>query len=275
MSLPVHVINLDRVPERAVFMQAQCAAAGFDDVRRFSAVDAATMTASPRYRPARWGAYWSLLPSEVAVFESHRALWEVIAASNNPAVVLEDDVLLSRAAARLCGVLAGRAEAFDMVKLDGLSWPMRLGPETIVGDAALRPLESVVPSAAAYLLSPAGARLLLRRSQSYCDHLDDFITRRHPGYRAFQLVPAVAMQAMFADLSGLSDLQQSIAGSERTSSAPRARAPKGPALYRLGKEVRRGAQKLSRRLWRDRLLQKRGGHVGEIPLASDLPPYRA
>lgn len=274
MSLPVHVINLDRVPERAAFMQAQCGQAGFDDIRRFSAVDAATMAPSPRYRPARWGAYWSLLPSEVAVFESHRALWEAIAESGRPAVVLEDDVLLSRDTARLCEVLAASAERFDMVKLDALSWPLRLGRETVVGDAVLRPLDGVVPSAAAYLLSPSGARLLLRRSRAYCDHLDDFITRRHPGYRAFQLVPAVAMQAMFADPSGLTGVPQSIAGSERTSAAPRARAPKGPALYRLGKEIGRGARRLARRLWRDRLLQARGGHVGEVPPASDLPRYR-
>ncbi|WP_028092166.1 glycosyltransferase family 25 protein [Pseudodonghicola xiamenensis] len=274
VSLPVHFINLDRVPERAAFMQEQCARAGFDRVHRFSAVDAATTPLSPRYRPGRWGAYWSLLLSEVAVFESHRALWQQVAESGQPAVLMEDDVLLSEQAGAVCAALATAAERFDMVKLDSPGGPLRLGPATRMGGQSLRPLTGVIASAAAYLLTPTGAALLLRQSQSYCDHLDDFLTRRYPGYRAFQLDPAVAVQGMFADLADRSDIPPSISGSERTGAAPRARADKGPAAYRLVKELRRSTRKMTRRLITDRLLLARGGCLAAVPLASDLPPYR-
>ena len=275
MSLPLHFINLDRVPERADFMHAQCAAAGFASVTRFSAIDVKRMRPCARYRPERWGEYWSLLPSEVAVFESHRAIWEKIAASERPGVVMEDDVLISRHAGRICEMLAARHEQFDMVKLDGLSLPLRLGPATQVGEAEIRPLRSVVvPSAAAYLLSPAGARLLLHWSEQYCDHLDDFITRQRRGYRAYQLLPAVAVQAMFAELSGVEHLPPSVAGSERTSNAPGGRAPKGPLIYRLFKQARRTWRKLKLATGADRRLVARGGFVGEVPLAQDLSGYR-
>lgn len=274
VSLPVHFINLDRVPERAAFMQAQCARAGFDSVHRFAAVDAATAPISPRYRPGRWGAYWSLLPSEVAVFESHRALWQQVVESGQPAVLMEDDVLLSEQAGAVSAALAPHVDRFDMVKLDAPGGLIRLGPEVTLGGMSLRPLTGVIASAAAYILTPSGARLLLHRSESYCDHLDDFLTRLHPGYRPFQLAPIVALQGMFADLRDVPGIPPSISGSERTSAAPRARAPKGPAPYRLGKELKRSARKLARKLYADRALLAQGGRIGRLPVAPDLPGYK-
>ncbi|MDA3889604.1 MAG: glycosyltransferase family 25 protein [Allgaiera sp.] len=276
MKVPVFYINLDRVSQRAKFMETQCAHAGFDGVCRFSAVDAASMPPSPHYQPGRWGAYWSLLPSEVAVFESHRRIWTKVAGLTVPAVILEDDVLLSRLADRRCSDLADFAERFDLIKLDALAGSLRLGPETRIGKVAVRPLTGVVPSAAAYLLSPIGAKLLLKLSERYCDHLDDFVTRVRRDYRAFQLTPAVAVQGMFADVSCVPDIPADAAGSERTASETGAasRAARGPALYRLRKEAVRGGRKLVRLLWRDRALVTRGGVIGEVPLAEDLPPYR-
>ncbi|MDK3020353.1 glycosyltransferase family 25 protein [Pseudodonghicola flavimaris] len=273
MSLPAHFINLDRVPQRADFMQAQCAIAGFDRVHRFPAVDAASAPISRRYRPGRWGAYWSLLPSEVAVFESHRALWQRVRDDGAPAVLMEDDVLLSAEAGAVCSTLAPHADRYHMIKLDAPGDPLRLGPEVPMAGMSLRPLTGVIPSAAAYILTPEGAEILLRRSERYCDHLDDFLTRPHPGYRAFQLSPIVAMQGMFSDLSGRPEIPASIAGSERTAPAPKARADKGPVPYRLAKEIRRSLRRLSRRLHGDRALLARGGFIGTVPRSPDLPPY--
>lgn len=277
MSPVCYFINLDRVPERADFMRAQFAGAGIFDPVRISAVDArqADMEAVPRYTPKNWGPYWTLKSTEIAVFESHRTVWERIAETNQPGGVFEDDVLMSQSAGAVIADLGQNSDRFDMVKLDALSGVIRLGPEITLGNTRLRPVTEVLPSAAAYLLSPEGARNLLRRSQSYCDHLDDYITRPQSDYRAFQLTPAVAVQGMFADVADRPDIPASIAGSERTGLG---QAPvdydRGPAAYRLLKELRRAGRRLARKTYSDRQLLSRGGLVAEVPLAEDMPTYR-
>ncbi|GHE00936.1 hypothetical protein GCM10008024_14560 [Allgaiera indica] len=261
-------------------MTLQCRSAGITHPIRFSAVDAkeAAHDTFTRYGPHDPNApYWEMTPTEIACTESHRAIWEAVAQTGRPSVVLEDDVLLSTTAADVIAGLANHAASFHLVKLDALSFVVRLGPAVSLGQQRLHPLTHPVPSAAAYLLSPAGAAILLSRSQSYCDHLDDFITRPAPGYRAFQLWPAIAVQGMFAALSGEADIPSDVAGSERTTSEQGTvpRPARGPALYRLRKDAIRTGRKLARRLWRDRSLRAAGGTVGVVPLAEDLPPYRS
>jgi len=270
----IYFINLDRVPERADFMTAQCSRVGLVDPVRFSAVDAAEGHDFPRYQPRRWGPYWTLRRSEVAVFESHRALWEKIAAATGAGVIFEDDVLLSDSFKDVIDALATGAASFDLIKLDALSGRVRLGAETQIGSSRVRVITDVLPSAAAYMLTPEGARKLLSRSGQYCDHLDDFITRPFDGFRAYQLLPGIAVQGMFADVGARMDIPASIANSERTGTTQPAPYDKGPVIYRLAKEVRRAGRRLTRKIYRDRALIRAGGLIGEVPLASDLPGYR-
>ena len=44
------------------------------------------------YSPKSWKAYWELTPTEVAVFESHRLLWEKCVKTNVPFLICEDDI---------------------------------------------------------------------------------------------------------------------------------------------------------------------------------------
>ncbi|WP_425046578.1 glycosyltransferase family 25 protein [Primorskyibacter sp. S87] len=277
LTADVYFINLDRVPERAAFMLGQFSNAGISDPIRFPAIDArsAEMRDCPRYRPHSWGPYWTLRETEIAVFESHRAIWEKIVESDRPAAIFEDDVLISTQAGAIITALSDYSDRFEMAKLDALAGQVRLGPEMRLGDSRLHPITEVVASAAGYLLSPTGAQSLLRRSQSYCDHLDDFITRPARGYRAIQLTPGIAVQGMFADVRGRDDIPASIAGSERTAfgSEPTSDG-RGPVPYRLAKEIRRGWRRSARKIFRDGQLQRQGGLIGEVPLASDLPGYR-
>lgn len=276
MTSHVYFINLDRVPDRAEFMRGQFGAAGIADPIRVSAVDAAQsdMSRTERYAPRSWGEWWTLRPTEIAVFESHRSVWQRILDAGHPGAIFEDDVLLSKSAGQIIQNL-GAADGFDMVKLDALAGQVRLGTEHHIGGHCLRPIRQVLPSAAAYLLTPRGANLLLRHSQRYCDHLDDFITRPWPAYRMFQLLPGIAAQGMFLDLARRPDIPGSIVGSERTDFG---RAPvhdgRGPVPYRLWKELRRSGRKLSRRLGADRKLVAQGGQIAEVPLAADLPGYK-
>lgn len=272
--MKAYFINLDRVPERADFMMGQLRASGFTDIMRFSAIDASKGLPANGYAPRKWGEYWTMRPSEIGVFESHRHLWQEVANAGEPAVIFEDDALISQSAGQIVDQLFEAASAYDLIKLDGVGEVIRLGTQTNIGGLAIRDLRQVVPSAAGYIVSPRGAADLLRRSRRYCDHLDDFITRPAPRYRAVQLMTAIAVQGMFADCSRLRDLPSSIAASERTTGKHSVEDyDRGPLLYRLGKEFRRSGRKIWRKAISDRRLLQKGGWLGTVPLAHDLPPY--
>ncbi len=233
-------INLDRVPERASHMAAELSAAGLEAVERFSACDARGHMKSPGYAPESWGEYWTLKPSEVACFESHRTLWGRIAGGTRGVAVFEDDILAVPALGPAVDALAVAQETYDIVKLDGGPGQVRLGPIRPLAGLSVRPILQALPSSAAYMVSPDGAKKLLRASERYSDHLDDFISRPRAGWRAFQLDPALALQGMFADASAAARVPGAVAESERTADAAiNAGYDKGPMLYRLHKELRR------------------------------------
>ena len=117
--MKLYFINLDRAPERAAFVIKQCNKAGIEGMVRVSATDAqkSDMKVTAYYRPERWGHYWQLTDTEIAVFLSHRAIWERIAVLDKPAAVLEDDVILSYQLGQYLEVLEGLRD-FDLIKLD-------------------------------------------------------------------------------------------------------------------------------------------------------------
>lgn len=276
MAPQIFFINLDRLPTRADFISKQCGQAGIHNPVRVSAIDArkSDMQKVPRYRPASWGQYWELSDTEVAVFESHRSIWDRIASQDSTGVVLEDDVLLSHSLGPALATLEGWTD-FDFIKLDAAPRPARLGPPRELNDLVLRPILQALPSAAAYLLSPGGARNLLGRSKQYCDHVDDLLTRPCRDYRAFQLCPALAIQGMFSDIKQGFDIPADVAGSERLASDQQTNPlSRGPATYRVLKELRRAIRKARQKLGGDALLRAKGGTFEPVPLASDLPPYR-
>ena len=275
--MQLYFINLDRAIERAAFLVEECNKAGIENVIRVSATDAqkSDMKIIANYRPESWGPYWQLTDTEIAVFESHRAIWESIAVLNTPAVILEDDVILSRQLGHSLSLLECSRD-FEFIKLDAAPGPARLGFPHLINGIGLRPILQVLPSAAAYLLSPKGARNLLDRSTRYCDHVDDFLTRPNRGFRAFQLCPAMAIQGMFCEVHNELNVPPVIAKSERFASDQKtAPLDRGPAIYRAFKELRRALRRTAHKLGGDALNYARGGLNEPIPLAPDLPPYRS
>jgi GR25 family glycosyltransferase involved in LPS biosynthesis len=276
-SMQIHVINLKRVPQRANFMAHEAARIGLEGVQFFPAVDAQERLSddiSPFYRPRSWKAYWELSATEVAVFESHRLLWEQCASENKGAFfICEDDILMSKPLPEALMVLSKQTDKFDFIHVDGVNVAYRLGRPENWSDVTVAPVLQPLSSAAAYVISPQGAQKLTAWAQKgFCDHVDDFLTRPHQDYRAFQLVPAAAVQGMFAPAD---HVPQEIRASERTSDPKiNHKISKGPIAYRLAKEIRRGIQRTLRKSFFDSRLIKNGGSVGIIPLAKDLPGYR-
>ena len=270
----IHVINLDRSPERMAFVQAEFDKAGLGgQVRRFAAIDArsADFTA-PGYSPHGRNDRWEMEVSERAVFESHRALWAEVRDSGKSAVICEDDILVSPGFGDALGALD--IDRFGVVKLDGFNARRRYGPVIELNGQAVRPILEPVPSAACYAIAPKAAGVLLDASGSYCATLDDFLFVERPGLAPVQLFPAVAVQGMCCVEGASGPIPGQIAESERDGPGKARKASKGPATFRLRKEIRRLSRKLSIALGSDRRLIARGGIIDCPPLAEGLPPYR-
>ncbi|SHE71007.1 Glycosyltransferase involved in LPS biosynthesis, GR25 family [Ruegeria intermedia] len=265
----IYYINLDRVPERRAFMEAEFARVGLAGAHRLSAIDASQPGAldGARYVPGS-GSRWGLLPSEVGCFESHRRVWEIGVERGLPAVVaFEDDVELSGAAADVIQTLVRNADKFDYVKLD--YWPRvrRFGPSREIGGVEVREILEMVASAAAYVVSQRGCRKLLEWSEEYSDHLDDFLTIPRPDWAMYQCFPAVCAQAIVSQ----PDAQTVIKTSEREQDVRiNSGLDKGPTWFRVARELKAAGRKLYWRAGGQSRLLRRGGYVGLVPCADDL-----
>jgi len=273
-GLPVFVINLDRVPERWAFVRNQFEQVGLgQDVTRFQAVDASAADfTAPAYAPHSWRDRWELDPSEQAIFESHKAIWQKVAVDHpGGAVICEDDILISRQLPDTLRVLD--LDRFGVVKLDGFSAQRRYGPMVESAGLILRPILEPVPSAACYAVSQAAARQLVAAAQEYCETLDDFVFAPRPGLTPVQLFPGVAVQGMCCVDTGLR-VPGTVSQSERATQEKPRSAQKGPFSYRLTKECKRLLRRARLATGADRRLIAKGGLHARPELAADLPAYR-
>lgn len=196
------VINLDRNPERLVFMRAQFHALGLD-FTRVHAVDGVAATDRSGFQVA---AYAPLSAGEIGCFESHRKAWQMIVDRDLPCgMVFEDDVAI---AAEL-GALKFDDEVLqsaDVIKIDTHPRASLLGAlerELPVPGRKICRLLGSENSASGYVVTRHGAKRLLKMSENYVQPLDLFLF--HDDYRAFignkiwKLIPAAVTQVKFSE----------------------------------------------------------------------------
>ena len=251
-----------------------------DAVTRWPATDASGKLdlASIVYVPGRWKApKWQLTDVEIAVFESHRRIWQQVAETGGgPVVVLEDDTLLSERFCNVITLLTLASDGYDVVKLDGIDKVRRFGAPMFFGansssDIVVRPIFQTISSAAGYMLSNEGANKLMMWSSSYSDGVDDFLFRPRKGYHLFQLFPAVCAQGTtLLPKQELQEQQSFLVRGESSATYRYARKHKGPMLFRMIREVRRGIRRLGREFFSDKQIYKEDGFIGKVPLEPDL-----
>ncbi|CUH41312.1 glycosyltransferase family 25 protein [Ruegeria atlantica] len=264
-------INLDRVPARRSFMEAQFNHAGLAGATRFSATDAQIpgVVDATGY-VAGTGSRWGLTQSEIACFESHRAVWQAVVDQNLQAVaIFEDDVEMSIQAGSVISALMADPDAFDMVKLDYSPKSLRFGPETRIAGVTVRPMLEMAPSAAAYALSQRACQKLLNWSEKYSDHVDDFVSIPRSDWRMYQCFPAVGVQMIWSKQQG--HTVEEVKVSERSQNQKtNCGLEKGPLWFRLRRELVAARRKLYWRVGGQTRLLEQGGYVGFIPCADDL-----
>ncbi|WP_170788594.1 glycosyltransferase family 25 protein [Ruegeria lacuscaerulensis] len=267
----VFYINLDRVPARRDFMESQFDHAGLSGATRFSAVDGQQPGALNQngYLPGS-GSRWGLKQSEIACFESHRAVWQAAVDQNLTAVaIFEDDVEMSTDAGRVIVDVLNHSTAYDFVKLDYSPRSLRFGAERDLGQVKVRPMLEMAPSAAAYVVSQAACRKLLAWSTAYSDHLDDFVSLPRADWRMYQCFPAVGVQMIWSKQQA--EIVDEVKVSERSQDQKtNSGLDKGPTWFRLRRELLAAGRKLRWRMGVQTRLLKQGGYVGFIPCADDL-----
>ncbi|MCQ0987300.1 glycosyltransferase family 25 protein [Jiella marina] len=184
-------INLDRAVERRRFVEGQAERLGLA-VERFAALRSEDVDDSTFELLSR---QWErpLTRVELAVFLSHKALWARAARSRAGLVILEDDVVLSSA---ITDFLAEAPTGFDLVNLENFDrrkFFRRRGGYQHRG-VEVTPIARDKAGAAAYYLSPGGARKLLAAAETAAAPADAFLYRSGR-LSVAQAEPALAMQA--------------------------------------------------------------------------------
>lgn len=184
------VLNLASATERLDFMAGQLDALGLE-WERVEAVMPETLdppATDPVWR--RWER--PLRVTEMAACASHMKAWERILDLGAPTLILEDDALLDRAVAGLLPQLEAGLLRFDHVSLEtrGRKKLLSLDPAVIQG---LRRMYLDRTGAAAYVLSPTGAKKLLARATK-ARGLTDGIICAAQDLVSYQADPALAIQ---------------------------------------------------------------------------------
>ena len=218
---------------------------------------------------------WQLSGVEIAIFESHRRIWEQVVERALPyAVILEDDVKLSSCMVNAIAHIETLNSVVDVVKLDRIRKIRRFGPPIAGIELEVRPIvEQQIYSAAAYVVSLEGARKLLAWSSPYSDLVDAFIFCPRESYRLFQLFPAVATQGGLLRHPERSDGPNVPTAPVPDIGISRKPASRGPLWFRLSREFRLGLGRAKRLLGGDRRLVEQGGWIGMVPLAADLTKF--
>jgi glycosyl transferase family 25 len=190
MTVPVHIISLASAQHRRVFQEAQAQRLGFEPIWE-AAVGVEDFSDEEFLQHAfRWQR--PLKKTEVGCFLSHLRVWQRISQSYGPAVVLEDDVILSEHWYQDILTL-GQTSCADYICLE--TWGKKiLGQFQYVDDLKMQRLHLNSAGAAGYLLWPSGALLLIERYQRNGAALADAFINEVRGWRAWQLVPANLVQ---------------------------------------------------------------------------------
>jgi len=185
------IINLPGAAERMAFQKKQMKALGL----AYTRLNACDVNAIARYSTAYWNTWERpLRDTEKACFLSHRQAWAAVAAQNRPALILEDDAVLSSDTPAFLNSLAF-VEGIDLLTLETRARKKLVARKQSSQEEKLgiRRVYQDRSGAAAYILWPAGARKLLQRTQRRAGLADAVICAAYE-LKTFQADPALAMQ---------------------------------------------------------------------------------
>ena len=243
-DIPIYFINLDDEEKRKSHIKKKLKRFGLS-ATRVSAVDAReiSLKSCPNFQPNSYqNDRWEIDDFSKAVFESHRLVWKSVCKAGHPfAVILEDDLMFNNDFGKVLSLLGNFIEEFDIIRLNTFSQTKCFKNTQILCEGLhVRLILQSIADAGAYFITQAACQKLLQNSQSYCDHVDDYIFSPKRKLRSFQLVHPVCGQFIHQPEIANKMEQEGITISTRISSRTESMLPaKGPFLFRLKKEILR------------------------------------
>lgn len=191
---PIHVVNLDRAPERWAKVSQALGRVGVTP-ERFAAIDAAQgqHLAVSRYDEAATLARRGLplRPAELGCFASHVLLWQRIAETGAAAVIMEDDLSIAPGFPHVLSLLPDLGRHYAMIRLSALQRGREPRPIADLGHGYRLVRHNKGPGGTqAYFLTPAGAERFLKDTKIWFEPVDDHMDAywRH-GVPALAITP--------------------------------------------------------------------------------------
>jgi glycosyl transferase family 25 len=211
------VINLKRAAERMRFQETQLKALGIE-FKRIDAIDAEEMPAGI-YKNHAFQWQRPLHKSEVACCLSHAVTWKSVLKQQEPCLILEDDALLSYQTGDILSALESYKN-YDCVNLETRKRSKFVSKRKIplIDGFEISKLIQDKCGAAAYVLWPSGAAILLNWLLRHGAGLSDALLSTGPSWKHGQLEPAAAIQLDCCDHYGIESpikTQTSIHNSKR------------------------------------------------------------
>ncbi len=227
----VYIISLDNAKQRRTFQQQQLSELGIDYVfiDATSIADIDNSTHEKHYHD------WQrpLKATEVACYFSHRSTWEKVLKTNKPALILEDDALLSNCTSELLEYFDNLHGA-DLVNLEnrGRKKFVSKTGKTLPCNSQLLKLHQDRTGAAGYILWPSGAKKLIKCEKKMGIALADAHITRCYKLNSYQVEPTPIIQL---DHCNYYQIQNTTSKNLSNSSVSSNNNPSGGLLFILKK----------------------------------------
>ncbi|MGE4451366.1 glycosyltransferase family 25 protein [Castellaniella sp.] len=202
--IPIRIINLPARADRRERIAAQLAALGPYPYRFFEAIHGARQPDHPLFhhydaaaRARAKGRNNPLKPSQLGCFASHYLLWQECAESGESLIVIEDDAILLPNFQDFLARASVMAAHWPLVWLHDNDKPGRDPSIAVerIGPFVLHKKLKGHFRTVAYLITPQGARSLLRHCASWIYPVDDTMIRFYEhGVESIALQPCCVTQ---------------------------------------------------------------------------------
>ena len=191
--MQIFVINLPSATERSKLQKDQLTKLDLE----YKILDATSVEdiGEDTYKKHYFDWQRPLRKTEVACYYSHRSAWNRVIKSKKPALILEDDAILSKALPELLGNL-NDIKNIDLINLENRSRKKFVSRSyvDIVCNSKLLKLYQDRSGAAGYILWPSGAKKLIQlEKNSGIGLADAHITACH-ALNAYQVEPSPIIQ---------------------------------------------------------------------------------
>lgn len=192
--MDILIINLPSATKRKEFQKTQLSKLNLD--YQFLEASSVDNIKQATYEKHYFDWQRPLRKVEVACYFSHRKAWDLVIKNNSPAVILEDDALVSNNLPKILECFDNKQNDYDFIQLEVRNRKKLISKKGIklTDKYNLHRLFLDRTGAAAYILWPNGAKKLVRHEEKIGIGLADAHITSCYKLIGYQIEPAIAIQ---------------------------------------------------------------------------------